>query len=635
MADSVRKKVVAFLEQVEDVSAFFEKDIYRDSEVLLIATSPQVCHELEKTGLPYRQIEDYSDRYEIITLGMNNFRTLESLCHEVDDLLRSRYFDVKKYGLRLTLDNIYPLKILYDALSIRIAILSNVIAREKPETIVTCVRKAPRESCNPQSLPFSYHESIYDILLGIPKLRGDITHERIGIGEPGEDTAISGAPGSILFAHLKEHVRHSACVTAILYCTRVAGIAGTLCLIPRILINHIHGRKKLFCMGYAYNWENILPELYREGYSVYHYHFGDTAPGDTSEEFFTPELEPIIRKYCTIGAIDFSEQFAERCKSFIRTSVACAMTHTGRLDSILEKLSPQAMICGTKPYFIDHLAAHVAHRKQIPVVSWQHGSHGMNYAPLMLFVETMDSNAHLFFGEGVQEVYAKDIERLAFATETIPVGSQELESLFATQTAGRREYDVLYVTTNYMENHLYIFSPSVLQDNDFWRTQKTILDAVGRLGLKTAFKLHPGRYYDHHLSEYVESKSYSCVTIIKNERSYTALLADADIVVIDFPSTTLLQALARGKTVFVLLRHLKFNTHAINLLKKCAYCSEDPAELAEMIARYCTGKPLDQQPDSKNTEFLEHYGIHKMDGRVAERAISALAAVIGGEIRTQ
>lgn len=628
MTDSVRKKVVVILEQVEDISAFFEKNDFLTAEVLLIATSPQVCFELEKSGLPYHQIEEYYDRDRIITSGMENFRILESLCGEVDSLLTSRYSDVKKYGLRPALDNMYPVKILFDGLSIRITVLLSVIAREQPETIVTCVRGEPMRPYDLRTFPFSHHESIFNILLEIPELCGDIAHERIITGERYEEKAASGASGPAISADLKELVRHSAFLTAILYCIKDTGIVKTLHVIPRIITNHIYGQKKLLFIEYPYNWVNILPELYRKGYSVYHYTFGDPATGDLTTELCSPELERIIRKHCTTGTIDFSDQFSERFIPLVRMSIAYARTHTGRLEAILEELSPQAMIFGTKPFFIDHLAAHVAHRRQIPVISWQHGSHGVNSSPLMLFVEAMDSDVHLFFGDAVREAYANEKDRLALTTDMIPVGSYELQSLFQTRTARRREYDVLYVTTNYMENHLYIFTPSVFQDNDFWSTQKTILDAVGSLGLQAAFKLHPGKYYDRHLYEYVESKSYSTITVIKNERSYNALLAGTDVVVIDFPSTTLLQALAMGKTVFVLLRHLKFNTHAINLLKKCAYCSEDPSELADMITSYYTGKPLDQQPDINNTEYLVHYGIHKADGKVAERAMAALAAII-------
>ena len=107
-------------------------------------------------------------------------------------------------------------------------------------------------------------------------------------------------------------------------------------------------------------------------------------------------------------------------------------------------------------------------------------------------------------------------------------------------------------------------------------------------------------------------------------RAFTGYLDDAGIVLIDFPSTTLLQAIAAGKTVFVLTRQVPLLPEALALLRKRVYCSPDIGEFTSLVQGYLDGKTLEQDPDPSNTEFLERYGVGELDGGITGRVLGVL-----------
>jgi hypothetical protein len=98
-------------------------------------------------------------------------------------------------------------------------------------------------------------------------------------------------------------------------------------------------------------------------------------------------------------------------------------------------------------------------------------------------------------------------------------------------------------------------------------------------GIKTAFKLHLGQYQEKHLREYLVVKGYSNITVFKNERAFTDLVLHAQAVILDVQNTTLLQAVAEKKSVFLLTRHSHLTESAMSFLAKRVYVAENLVNL--------------------------------------------------------
>jgi hypothetical protein len=273
---------------------------------------------------------------------------------------------------------------------------------------------------------------------------------------------------------------------------------------------------------------------------------------------------------------------------------------------------------------VEQLAARLAQGHGLPVINWQMGAYGAHKAPIMLYVEFMNSDLVLVWGKGVEETMKADPLN-TFPCRIEPVGSASLEDVRRRHAGEPGKPGILYVTTNYAGNRLYVSYEDPFHDNELWETQKAIIDLLGRHRGTSVLKIHPGALSRAHIDEYIEDQGFGeKIRVIQREKSFEDLLSGADAVIIDFPSTSLLQALAAGKTIFVLTRHARLLEEAMALLRKRAYCTGDLGEFTGMIRAYLEGRPVPGNPDRSNTEFLERYGVHHPDGRAAGRALAAL-----------
>jgi len=192
----------------------------------------------------------------------------------------------------------------------------------------------------------------------------------------------------------------------------------------------------------------------------------------------------------------------------------------------------------------------------------------------------------------------------------------------------------LYVTTNFYQNFLYISFFPLLSDNYFWCTQQAVVDVLRKHeDYTTIIKIHPNlTVRETPLRSYIKEKEFENCQFIKNEYFFSDLLSIADIVVIDFPSTVLLQALTTTKPIFVLLKHLRVEKNAVDLLKHRAYCYSGMEEFTKALNQYLDSGNIMQQIDLNNRDFLKLYGTHLDDGKNANRVVDVLmSSTKGGE----
>jgi hypothetical protein len=270
-----------------------------------------------------------------------------------------------------------------------------------------------------------------------------------------------------------------------------------------------------------------------------------------------------------------------------------------------------------------------AHDNNIPVITWQQGG-GYGYAeqPMIIYQNMIAPDFHFVFGDGVAKTYKKLAKK--YNTKLIPVGSAFLESVKHQKISYRikkfveknKNKTVLYVITNFYQNSLYISSPPPFSDNIYWRTQQRIMDILGKqVNWNVLVKLHPSRMYrESPLSAYTKERGYNC-KFIKNECYFKELLPIANAIVIDFPSTILLESLMTEKPIFVYGDYLKMYRNALNMLRKRVYYSENIHEFTQMLGDYLSGKKMKICPDNHDKEFIKSYGIGNfISGTAAGRA---------------
>jgi hypothetical protein len=613
-------KVVIFLEHRDDVFEYLEiREIIPGSHIV-IATTPDVCWELEKKGIPYKGIEIYYDPDIIYSQGMKNYETVESICSKIDSVLQESRPELRKYSFKPAFDNFYFLKILFDNLTLRITIIHSIIEHEKPDEILTF--SSGKRSTVIQTLPFDLNESIYSILLSLngwsPNIKLLQRKNQKSIKTLGD-----------IYLLFDSFVRNFK---------QYRFIQGSFLAIKNILFNSelnplecgylkiknaIWYKKILFQFRADPSWSAMFGILYRHGYRVV-YLSEKTEPISREYEFditINQQLAEIIRNCCHYNGIDISQICGERFFPLLKKYLCSAPEIVKNIESNINKYKPVAFLSSEKSTFIEHLYAHIAQSRNIPVIAWQHGD-GPFYPPMQIFVEITDSDIHMSYGPGHQAML-RQASHNHFNSSIKSVGSLILEKIYVNNLGSKCGKKILYVTTGYYYNNFYVNNYPV-PDNTLWHYQKTILNLLGNSHIPTVFKLMPQKYETALFSEYINEKRFTNISLIHYKQSFLELLKDADIVICDYPSTPVIEAIAAHKKIFVLFASPHLRNEALDLLKKRVYWSEDIDEFLTMISDYLNGRHLNQDPDIENLEYLEMYGVHKIDGNVSKRALEIL-----------
>lgn len=613
-----------FLETAGDVDIYLA--LRKNNKARLfppIATTPEACWELEKRGKTFSIPEDFIDPEELYARGIRYFDNVGKLCDEIDSNLINKNETLKTYGFLPAKDNFFFVKILFDSLALRTCLLAAILSRLKPAMVIVCTDKESAVfPCHDNDLPFTNQDRLFSWLLH--RLDWGTIIKTTGPAPGNFPKRRPAAPAVI--HRMKTRFKKSG-LYSLLYLVRSVENRMKPRALFYFLRNSLLRKKTIRVIGYGHEWSLMLIALCREGYGVSFVDSDITRPDrpipPKNDAMVTCRLD---EEHCTVEGHNLAPLIKERLAPVIQTSLASMVQAVQLENQVIRKKPPALFICSIKTTFFDHTIARLAKKNHIPVVSWQHGAEGYFRFPFMFYSELMNSDVHLLWGDGCVDPIVSDPIN-PYHPKLVVTGSASLE-LFPQSNVRTRGTGILYATTDYFRNAYYIGYDHRFTDTLFWKTQKEILSALRGSVRPVIFKVHPSTEDTRHFSEFIASGDGKQIQLIRAETSFEDLLAEADVVIIDFPSTTLLQAIATRKTVFVLLKHLMIADDAKSLLKKRAYCSEKLEDFTDLIKKYVNDETIDgQHPDTSNREFLERYGVHKNDGNVTGRVLDALKEV--------
>ena len=295
--------------------------------------------------------------------------------------------------------------------------------------------------------------------------------------------------------------------------------------------------------------------------------------------------------------------------------------------SWLEKKKFLGLLYSINPTDESKELTRAARAKGIPVIGWQHGD--VNYIPGEQIIRDDLGLADLFlnWGEGSQ----KNLEAAArlhdISVKQTTVGSSYLDNLKKTLVVqSHRSRDALDPRIVYATSMYYFADRSDVHGaewSDFllYKGQREIIKRLAGVVGEKVVKLHPSlRYRSQELVKYCESFAKKRVSIVSEPLIRAAeVFANADVIIIDVLSTTLLEALLFDVPVFCLAGQPAVLEDAMRMLEKRAVCSRDPSVLMSKVEEFVrTGK---YGADIGNHEFLEAYGTQPgfmASGRAAE-----------------
>lgn len=641
------RKIIILLEHEEQVKNCLKRLKEIKGQKLIIALSPFAMYELDKRGVQYKIPEDYYNPKELYKLGIKNYKKVENICSMIDKSIQNACPTLAKLNIKPALFSFYHLKNIYDAATIRLFQLSKLIDAEKPDILYVYDTKRYPFGISEMApyLFFDNRESIYARLLNCKGW--DMPVVVLPFVPQPEDFDFSKKPyEKRLMLWLRRHPKFFDLAAE----TRKHGLRGFFNKLKSGLL--ADGDLQVLLFGAGYNWDDCRKELQSVGINPVFIRIWDNLERWISNQISTKlsvdalsdaweglRADDEFRKFFIWGNVDFLSVLEERLRFLIKQLSPTCLNVYEETARIIEKREVKALLASTFASCTGHSASRAARNSNIPVVTWQHGGYGYMNQQMIAYNDLMSSDVHFVFGEGVVKKYSKAARR--FGTRLVAIGSPSLETLFQMLPPSKckkivkstsEKKVVLYASTNFYQNNLYVSSPPPFSDNHFWHTQQAILEVLAKHRDYTiVVKTHPSRMYrESPMRLHAKENKFGNVRFVKDECTFTDLLPTACLFVIDFPSTTLLEALTTSKPIFVYTGHLHPDNRALKLLERRAFCYRELKELVNALDRYLSDGRIDKRVDLNDKEFLKAYGISSQGKGSGMRAAKMLKEIISG-----
>ncbi len=604
-----------------------------------IALGPSAMAALERLGVEYEIPDDFYSDEEFQEFCDGTHKQVEFLCDRLDQRLLEHHEELKTLGMPPFRFHIFPLLMIFDAVRGR-AFQLRKIFQAYPESTV---RIHNGENDRPESfgLLFTNEETLWGHVATLPGWKAQIEI----LLEPTTVVAKVGSKRDLL-GFVKKHVLKSLLLTTAARLLSLRDYRGLVRLID-------NNREALLFVNAPYEWTHVLSRLEDDGRRILfvsEHLFECKIDRDIAEvpqgSFEQIESDPELMNCFGFEGIDFYPLLRDRLSSVWSDSPAEFERVARQVGQLMRRYKVRAVLRCSSASGIDHAINQSARVLGIPVLAWQHGavSYDERITQFHDYADSMTADYTLVYGREVAKAYTNYGRQ--FSAKVVPVGAPSLDRMSSgnhseqrskpiLESSGRR-HRILYASTNYMQNHWYSGWSPAYSERRVFQDQSVIASRLRMLlekdSVEVIVKLHPSDQYQEPpwLSEFAGVKN---TRIVKDEAPLPELLRRAEAVVLDFPSTTLLQAIATGLPVFVLTRHLRYPRETEAMLGRRACVADDAGVLMNGLQAF-----LESGVYPANLEdmlFLEGYGTHLNDGKSGERAVEIVSNVTGRGLHDQ
>ena len=501
--------------------------------------------------------EDYLDQVEVEREGIENYKRVEDLCTEVDGILARTIDEVSTWSLQPLRWHYFWLKIAYDAFFIRARQIRSLLDAEHPAEVLYFKRGEP----DPAHEWISQSESIYCQLLDVILPARGIAGRRL---EPVmESRGVRIGPAHTNGRFELGRLRRGA----------VRRARRALEAVSRVRARP-NGRRVL-CLDYGYSVPLIAEQLRLAGYDVWVWEDGqpvhrlgspgesvevsDTATdaADTGEAWRAIEESRPIRDLFVWDGADAWDAMAPRLRAFVERGTSDVLSVFRSAQKAIDLIEPDAVLMSMASEAREKTICHAVRLRGIPSVVSRHGELGNREFPIATYQDVDSVDWCLAWGEW-EAAWTTKYGREGIRTAV--VGSPMIEAGIDAapvrdQIRRRLGYDpadriVLYVPASLSGNHWYA-SYRTPPDNIYFRQGLQIVQSM--LGLedwKVAIKEHtvePSLPFE----VWLRSRDLAERVSAFREPPYRELVHFADAIVIDFPSTTLIQAMAGSARIYL------------------------------------------------------------------------------------
>ena len=601
----------------------------------IICLSPAADYWAELNGLNCESVDVHFDPGYLREKGLENYATVEVVCKVLDGIL------INHCGLADLVGRNYPgpafgyyykLKIIFDALVIRHHALSNILTTYRPLKI-HYYYDGLGGFRSLEDIVFQNSHSLYFDLLNY------LSNNKAFYFYPIEVTKTTKG---------KTHIFR-----------RLLSISKARKVLTEILRMRANRRpssssKNLLVLSVGYDWSDALrlmmdmgsnrvyymplqeDKLFNLGILTYYFvalreiakrnrkkEISDKA---SSREFLEKILAlrssfPLENIFFEIMVPYFQEVLFETERLYRQR-----FQHT---KDILKKHNISALLTLFVNTPVNFMRIKAAKELNIPVAVSQHGGVGFDRHPIYYWGETIIADHMLLYGPALKPYYRalSRNRRIDYHITGSPLLDKAVMNSQKTGTGDPGNKKCVYILNVLAGNTHYLGHKNYRSDIFLWKFHKELSDIFSKIQeWSLIIKPHHNRTIYNPIADYILDQGIKNV-IIDYRSSDDDLMQKADLVILDYPATSLIKAIAMKKEIIVFSGYFTIEKILQKRLEKMLFVSARKEEFFAMVQNY-----LEVGHSKRNNrlydEFLSDYGTFLNDGKSTMRIKEALENIL-------
>jgi hypothetical protein len=637
------RPTVAILETGTQVQKVLNDPARRNRVDVWLAAGPEAAWHLQMNGIDYAKLEDFYDESSLSDKAEHVFMRQVAWADRVDGWLQQEIPQFKHYNIQPAHAHFPFLKRFFDQLEIATYQLGAFLETCQPDDALYF--EPPIDDPSPQVRLLS---SVIGRVLPILAKRNDIKTTPI----PDSRTRVlvfTGQASPSRWRRIADYLPSNLLRELSLF--RKLGILEYFRLTPC----RLGGGDKVLVLNSSYDVAPVLPELAK---CKFHIHFNARGRADQDsvirqtlaglwnriledEDFWAP-LPVQNEEMCVLAKSRLSywwhHVIPETWEVFMaaRTSL--------RAKGFLGLVTASA---GGAYRHRDIAMILAARSLNVPVIMYQHGGFvGACQNLTWDLTDLWQADYELCYGEGVRTYFDKRSRCHATPLATpVPVGSARLDRV--RRSSARRSKKirmslmrgdarplVLYVPTAFCGPYRNLCCDSY-PDVAYLELQQRVIDVFRRTpDVRLIYKVFSETHSANLVPQIIRQTLPDAIVV--DDIRLTDLMWAVDSIIVDFPSSALLEVLLTNKHLLVYADQysLRMFDEAKGLLRRRAVLAETGEEFVTQVETFIqTGNVTElSEPDDA---FLQAYGTYLRDGRSALRATDAIETIIQGHSKNR
>ncbi|HMH50528.1 MAG TPA: hypothetical protein VK548_09875 [Candidatus Acidoferrum sp.] len=608
---------LAFVETATQAAAALERQRRGDVDAL-VALEPDAAWALSQGNHPYLKLEDGYRERDLGDLAEGILDEQQRWAEWLDRALGERIPEFSRGGFEPARLYLYWLKVMVDSLGVRLHALRWALEAWKPERVVHLGGESPHDRFGTDLL---FREGLYSTLLR------KVAHElRIDTEVVGASVDAPPAPDSWRKAGRRavDRLRAAGVVGVARWQGRSpwlgspagAVVAGCHYDVRRMW-RAARGRARFV------PWEQVTGHV-RRGVARDEC---ERASGWLADAWSGITKEARFRRPFLFGGIDVWDIVEQRLGFWWHRLIPEQWAAFLAARTYFTRERPAAAVVAALGDHVERGAFAALRSAGVPTFIYQHGGFvGVCECVPWDCSDLWHADYELTYGDGVSKYFESRRARYGGArAESISVGSSRLDELKGRLHRSRRPRSrprVLIVPNMIAFNNRY-FDRGNMPDVTEAEVQASVVGLAREFPrYEFVLKTFPGQS-DTPAARLAGRQGSNCR--VEARRTLTRLLAGADLIVLTFPSTALLEAVVTDRPIVLLAdrESIRLRAEARETLQRRLVLVEERGAFVDACRRVLREGNLARVPPPDES-FARLYGVHVGDGRCAVRAVDAV-----------